>query len=176
MKKIGFVFLFILSSSCVSRTSQSPSTPSVAARENQLYSALSLEDLAQVGHVILSAFEHRDNSCQIPEKNIPILPQVYRAALDEKYSEMQDQYTKMSLKEKMQFWTNPCETNCACGTYVGFSEYLETSNIHVSQTEKKAVQMLQQKMEQEGSSMVLCLKKSQWVCESRVLRQLQSRL
>lgn len=144
-------------------------------RETQTHMEMSFEDLAQVGHTLMSAFDKIENSCAIPEEKIFSMPQTYRALVDERYSEEQEIYLKKSLKEKVRYWSAPCEASCSCDVYVGFSEYLQAFNFQLSSTERLAIDKLKPKAILSREKVSACLKQAPWVCRSQVLKEISKR-
>lgn len=144
-------------------------------RETQSHMEMSFEDLAQVGHTLMSAFDKIENTCAIPEAKIFSMPQTYRALVDERYSEEQEIYLKKSLKEKVRYWNTPCEASCSCDVYVGFSEYLQAFNFQLSSTERLAIDKLKPKAIVSREKVSACLKQSPWVCHSQVLKEISKR-
>jgi hypothetical protein len=159
-------------------TTKAPVTPPVSTDSRALksHNELSLEEMAQVGNYLMSAFDKVSNDCAIPKEKIFAAPQIYRALADEKYSEIQESYLKKNLKEKVKFWDVKCLESCSCDIYVGFSEYLEAFNFHLSQTEKKAVEKIKPSAEISSTKKEQCLKRNTWVCQSRTLQEVLSRI
>jgi hypothetical protein len=142
----------------------------------QSHLEMSFEDLSQVGHLILRAFDKEENTCSLPKNKIFAAPQIYRSFLDEKYSEVQTEYLKKSLKNKVVFWSPKCADTCSCDVYIGFSEYLQAFNFLLSSTELKAVEKLKVLQGNERSRIGACLNQAQWVCESRFLKEILKRI
>lgn len=174
----SFQFFFIVSLFAVlGCTSSSPmeARGPQDQRESQSHMELSFEDLAQVGHVLMNAFDKVDNACGLPESKIFSMPQTYRALVDERYSEQQEVYLKKSLKDKTAYWSPQCEATCSCDVYVGFSEYLQAFNFQLSSTEKLAIDKLKPKAILPRDKIASCLKQATWVCHSKMLKEISNR-
>jgi hypothetical protein len=146
------------------------------ARHSQSHLEMSFEDLGQVGHYLIKAFDKEENACAIPADKVFAAPQLYRSLVDEKYSEVQDAYLQKSLKAKLEFWNPACAQSCSCDVYIGFSEYLQSFNYFLSTTELKAVERLKALQESGKSRTSVCMKQSTWVCDSRVLKEVLKRI
>jgi hypothetical protein len=144
-------------------------------RETQTHMEMSFEDLAQVGHTLMSAFDKIENTCSLPDAKVFFMPQTYRALVDERYSEEQEIYLKKSLKEKVRYWSVSCEASCSCDVYVGFSEYLQAFNFQLSSTERLAIDKLKPKAILSREKVSACLKQAPWVCRSQVLKEISKR-
>ncbi len=167
----------IVSMYLIGCTSLSENQPKLSEdpRLSQSHLEMSFEDLSQVGHYILKAFDKEENICAIPQGKIFSSPQMYRSLVDEKYSEVQDIYLKKPLKEKVQFWNPACALSCSCDVYIGFSEYLQSFNFLLSATELKAVEKLKLLQEHEKARTSACMRQARWVCQSRVLKEIIKR-
>lgn len=173
--KILLAFIFLVSIASCMTLPEPPPGPKQDPRLSQSHIEMSFEDLAQVGHYLSKAFDKTDNKCSVPETKIATAPQIYRSLVDEKYSEVQEDYLKRSLKEKVAFWKPQCAATCSCDIYVGFSEYLQSFNFFLSATELKAVEKLKVLQESEKAQTLLCMQQAPWVCESRVLKEVLKR-
>jgi hypothetical protein len=142
-----------------------PEPPQVEKQDpriSQSHLEMSFEDLSQVGHYL-------------EQNKVGAAPQIYRSLVDEKYSEVQEDYLKRSLKGKVAFWKPECAATCSCDIYVGFSEYLQSFNFLLSATELKAVDKLKLLRETEKTQIGACLQQAPWVGESRVLKEVLKR-
>jgi hypothetical protein len=137
---------------------------------------MSFEDLALVGLYLQSASENKGMTCSLPFEQLPAMMTVYRAFVDEKYSEEQEIYLKKPLKDKVKYWKRNCETTCSCDMYIGFSEYLQSFNFLLSATEKAALEKLQAKAKIEPAARSACMEQGPWVCQSRVLNAIRKKV
>ena len=153
-----FGLMMLLSVAGCMTMSESPKDQKQDPRLSQSHVELSFEDLSQVGHYL-------------EQNKMDAALQLYRSLVDEKYSEVQEDYLKRSLKEKVAFWKPECSATCSCDIYVGFSEYLQSFNFFLSATEVKAVEKLKLLQETEKTQTRACLQQAPWVRESRVLKE-----
>jgi hypothetical protein len=138
-----------------------PVAPPTNPKESLSHLEMSFEDLAIVGYFAA-------------EKSLSA-KQVFKAFADEKYSEEQEVYLKMPLKNKVKYWNTTCEQTCSCDFYVGFAEYLQAFNFHLSTTEKNAVEKLRAKSSLEKGAIAACMDKAPWVRQSRVFGEIVKR-
>ncbi|MBY0384621.1 hypothetical protein K2X05_05630 [bacterium] len=101
--------------------------------------------------------------------------QTFKAFADERYSEEQEVYLKLPLKNKVKYWNPSCEQTCSCDFYVGFAEYLQAFNFNLSTTEKNAVEKLRAKSNLDKGAIASCMDKAPWVRQSRVLKDIIKR-
>ena len=172
------IFVLALSSllmfSCSLTSSRSPDPAAPDPRGFQGHLDMSLDDLALVGFVVPNAYTASLNRCALPPQQLAGMVQMYRGFIDEKYSEIQDDYLKKPLKEKVKFWNTQCADTCSCDIYIGFFEYLEGLNFHISETEQRTIRKLQN-VSVDNVAATTCLNRGQWICASRVMRELISR-
>lgn len=168
-------FILLLSVASCMTLPEPPKGHQQDPRLSQSHLEMTFEDLSQVGHYLSKAFDKTENSCSIAQNKIATSRQIYRSLVDEKYSEVQEDYLKRSLKEKVAFWNPSCAATCSCDIYVGFSEYLQSFNFFLSATELKAVEKLKILQESEKAQTLACMQQAPWVCESRVLKEVLKR-
>ncbi len=168
-------YLLLLSVASCMTLPEPPQGQKQDPRLSQSHLEMSLEDLGQVGQYLNKAFDKTENNCSVPQNKMAGALQTYRSLVDEKYSEVQEDYLKRSLKEKVAFWKSDCAATCSCDIYVGFSEYLQSFNFFLSATELKAVGKLLPLQESEKAQTLACMRQAPWVCESRVLKEVLKR-
>ncbi len=171
----NYVGLLILLSVASCMSLPEPPQGKQDPRLSQSHMEMSFEDLSQVGHYFNKAFDKTENTCSIAQNKTATALQIYRSLVDEKYSEVQEDYLKRSLKEKVAFWNPGCAATCSCDIYIGFSEYLQSFNFFLSATELKAVEKLKLLQESEKAKILSCMRQEPWVCESRVLKEVLKR-
>lgn len=159
-KKMCFLKLLLLIS-FIGCSSPAPVVAPPNPKETLSHLEMSFEDLAVVGFFA----EEKSSGAK----------QTFKAFADERYSEEQEVYLKMPLKNKVKYWNTSCEQTCSCDFYVGFAEYLQAFNFNLSTTEKNVVEKLRAKSNLDKGAIASCMDKAPWVRQSRVLSEIMKK-
>lgn len=159
-QKICFLSLAV-ALSFVACTTSKPANVSQNPKENLSHLEMSFEDLAVVGYFVA-------------EKSLGA-QQTFKAFADERYSEEQEVYLKMPLKNKVKYWNQSCQQTCSCDFYVGFAEYLQAFNFTLSTTEKNVVEKLRAQSNLDKGAIASCMDQAPWVRQSRVFNEIMKR-